>query len=71
LGRRKNSEASAIFETIAVAEKTSWLTNYYLALVNTTTAFETKDKQQINLLSTKAQNALDVELIKTPNNAEL
>ena len=70
-GEGKNTEASAMFERIAAAEKTSWLPNYYVALVNTTTAFGTKDKEQIDLLLTKAQNALDVELIKTPNNAEL
>lgn len=70
-GEGKNMEASAMFERIAAAEKTSWLPNYYVALVNTTTAFGTKDKEQISLLLDKAQNALDVELIKTPNNAEL
>jgi hypothetical protein len=70
-GEGKNTEASAMFERIASAEKTSWLPNYYVALVNTTTAFGTKDKEQISLLLNKAQNALDVELIKTPNNAEL
>jgi len=70
-GEGKNTEASALFERIAAAEKTSWLPNYYVALVNTTTAFGTKDKEQINLLLTKAQNALDVELIKAPNNPEL
>ena len=60
-----------MFERIAAAEKTSWLPNYYVALVNTTTAFGTKDKEQISLLLDKAQNALDVELIKAPNNPEL
>ncbi|MBA4318208.1 MAG: hypothetical protein C0412_07390 [Flavobacterium sp.] len=70
-GEGKNTEASAMFERIAAAEKTSWLPNYYVALVNTTSAFGTKDKEQISLLLDKAQNALDVELIKTPNNAEL
>lgn len=70
-GEGKNSEASAMFERIASAEPTSWLPNYYVALVNTTTAFGTKDKEQMNFLLTTAQNALDVELIKTPNNPEL
>ena len=70
-GEGKNTEASAMFERIAAAEPSSWLPNYYVALVNTTTAFGTKDKEQISLLLDKAQNALDVELIKTPNNAEL
>lgn len=70
-GEGKNTEASAMFERIAAAEPSSWLPNYYVALVNTTTAFSIKDATQIDLLLTKAQNALDVELIKTPNNAEL
>lgn len=70
-GEGKNTEASAMFERIAAAEKNSWLPNYYVALVNTTTAFGTKDAAQISLLLDKAQNVLDVELIKTPNNAEL
>ena len=70
-GEGKNTEASAMFERIAAAEQTSWLPNYYVALVNTTSAFGTKDAAQIDLLLTKAQNALDVELIKNPNNAEL
>lgn len=70
-GEKKNTEASALFERIASAEKDNWLPNYYVALVNTTTAFGTKDKDQINALLTKAQTALDVELNKQPNNAEL
>lgn len=67
----KNSEASDLFQRIAAAEKTSWLPNYYVALVNTTTAFETQDKETVNLLLTKAQNALDAEMGKNPDNAEL
>jgi hypothetical protein len=67
----KNTEASDLFERIAAAEKNSWLPNYYVALVNTTTSFGTQDKTQVNALLTKAQNALDVEMIKDQNNAEL
>ena len=70
-GEGKSSEASDVFERIAAAEKTSWLPNYYVALVNTTSAFGTKDKDKINLLLTKAQNALDTEMVKDQNNAEL
>ena len=70
-GEGKNTEASDLFERIAVAEKTSWLPNYYVALVNTTTAFTTKDKDQMTLLLDKAQKALDLEMDKNPNNAEL
>lgn len=67
----KASEASDLFERIASAEKNSWLPNYYVALVNSTEAFQTKDKEKINALLTKAQSALDIELAKSPNNAEL
>ncbi|MEO6173648.1 MAG: hypothetical protein ABIP27_00730 [Flavobacterium circumlabens] len=67
----KNTEASAMFERIASAEKNSWLPNYYVALVNTTSAFSEKDKSKADLLLTKAQDALDVEFIKDQNNAEL
>lgn len=67
----KNTEASSMFERIASAEKDNWLPNYYVALVNTTTAFQTKDKNEVNALLTKAQSALDVELNKNQNNAEL
>nr|WP_314896027.1 hypothetical protein [uncultured Flavobacterium sp.] len=67
----KNTEASDLFERIAGAEKTNWLPNYYVALVNTTTAFRTKDKDQMNLLLSKAQNSLDTEMDKNPSNAEL
>lgn len=67
----KSTEASALFERIASAEKSSWLPNYYVALVNTTTAFGTKDKETISALLTKAQSALDIEMDKTPDNPEL
>jgi uncharacterized membrane protein len=67
----KNAGASAMFERIATADKTSYLPNYYVALINTTAAFSEKDKTKIDLLLTKAQDALDVEIIKDQNNAEL
>jgi hypothetical protein len=70
-GEGKNTEASDLFERIASAEKENWLPNYYVALVNTTIAFKTKDKDQIDALLTKAQIALDNELNKDSNNAEL
>ncbi len=67
----KNSEAVAMFERIAAAEKENWLPNYYVALVSTTTAFATKDKIQVDALLKKAQAALDVELKKQANHPEL
>lgn len=70
-GEGKSMEASDLFERIAAAEPTNWLPNYYVALVNTTAAFGTKDNEKINSLLSKAQNALEVEIIKEQNNAEL
>lgn len=67
----KNQEASDLFERIASAEKNSWLPNYYVALINSTSAFQTKDKEKINTLLTKAQSNLDIEMAKNPNNPEL
>ncbi|WP_433832884.1 hypothetical protein [Flavobacterium anhuiense] len=67
----KNTEASALFERIAAAEKNSYLPNYYIALINATQVFTEKDKTKIDLLLTKAQDALDVELIKDQANSEL
>lgn len=70
-GEGKSTEASALFERIASAEKDNWLPNYYVALVNTTEAFKTKDKEKISALLTKAQSSLDIEVAKYPNNVEL
>lgn len=67
----KNTEASNMFERVAAGEKNNWLPNYYVAFINTISAFQTKDKEIVNALLTKAQNALDIEMIKDPNNAEL
>ncbi len=70
-GEGKNDEAVALFERIATAEKSSWLPNYYIALVNTSAAFGIKDKTKIDAMLTKSQTALDIELLKNPNNPEL
>ncbi len=67
----QTEEASAIFERIAAAEKETWLPNYYVGLINTTAAFRTKDYGQVNKHLTRAQLALDKELVKHPDNAEL
>ncbi|MFP5439745.1 MAG: hypothetical protein ACLGH8_18360 [Bacteroidia bacterium] len=70
-GEGKSTEASALFERIAAAEKENWLPNYYVALVNTTEAFKTKDKEKVNALLTKAQTAQDAAMGQSANNAEL
>lgn len=66
------AEASAMFERIASAEKNSWLPNYYVALVNTTTAFQLlNDKEKVASLLNKAQESLDIEFAKNPQNPEI
>jgi hypothetical protein len=67
----KSAEASALFERIAAAEKTNWLPLYYVALINTTEAFKTKDEQTISALLAKAQSAQDSATALSSNNAEL
>jgi len=67
----KPSEASDLFERIAAAEEDKWLPNYYVALINTTQAFQNLGTNKVNDLVTKAQLAIDKELNKNPENAEL
>ncbi|MFN4763069.1 hypothetical protein ACKGJN_08110 [Gillisia sp. Q332] len=67
----KNEEASALFEKVGSTEKENWLPNYYVALVNTTSAFKTLDFNKMNDLLSKAQTSLDIELGENPNNVEL
>lgn len=67
----KPEEASAMFERIASAEKDNWLPSYYVALINTTEAFKTQDKEKISALLDKASGALDQAMILSPDNAEL
>lgn len=67
----KIEEASALFQRIASAEDDNWLPNYYVAMVNTTAAFRTKDYSLLNQYLTRAQAALDKELALHPENEEL
>lgn len=70
-GEGKSADASAMFERIASAEKSNWLPNYYVALVNTTDAFDPKNKANIPALLDKAQRALDDAAIISSDNAEI
>lgn len=67
----KPAEASALFERIASVEKDNWLPPYYAALVNTTQAFQVKDKETISALLAKAQTNLDNAMMLSQDNAEL
>lgn len=70
-GENKSGEASAMFERIAAVEKDNWLPNYYVALINTTDAFMTKDKEKLSGLLAKAQAAQDAATLISPDNPEL
>ena len=70
-GQKKNTEASALFERIASAEKSNWLPSYYVALINTIEAFQTKDRDKVAALLGKAQTAEDQAAAIAPDNAEV
>ena len=65
------TEASALFERIASVEKNNWLPNYYVALVNTTEAFNPANSKNATALINKAQTALDAAELISPNNPEI
>ncbi|GEC79450.1 hypothetical protein [Flavobacterium aquatile] len=70
-GSGNATEASALFERIASVEKTNWLPNYYVALVNTTEAFNPANAKNATALINKAQTALDAAELISPNNPEI
>jgi len=70
-GEGKTTEASALFERIASGEENNWLPNYYVALLNTTMAFQTKEPGASMALLHKAQEKLDAILDGQENNVEL
>lgn len=70
-GQGKPAEATALFERIAVAEKTSWLPNYYIGLINALEALNPKNKENMTALLAKSNGAIDTELEKNSNNVEL
>ena len=67
----KIAEASALFERIASAEKTNWLPNYYVAMVNVTATFDPANKEKSAAMLDKAQTAIDNATAISPNNAEI
>lgn len=67
----KPAEAVAQLERIASVEKTNWLPNYYIALINTTQAFREQDKTKMLSLIESAQKAQDVCNELTQDNPEV
>lgn len=70
-GEGKTAEASALMERIAAVEKTNWLPNYYVAMINTTAGFNPANKDKVDALLEKAQTALDQASLISENNPEI
>ncbi len=68
---QKPVEAANLFERIAKAEKDEWLPYYYVSQINTIASFNQKDKEQVTLLLTKAQDFLNEATTLSPENAEI
>jgi tetratricopeptide (TPR) repeat protein len=65
-------ESSQLFEKISESQTDNWLPNYYVALTNSLGSFEiSSDKEEMVKMLTKAQDFLDKEIAKQPENVEL
>ena len=70
-GDQKISEASNLFERIALAEDDNWLPYYYAAQVNTLASFGEQDETKLRQQLEKAKEFLDIAKRLSPNNVEL
>ena len=70
-GEGKTTEASNLFERIAMAEDDNWIPYYYVALVNTTASFGEKDVEKLTQQLEKAKESIDIAKNISPDNAEL
>jgi len=67
----KTDEAENMFERIAKAESKEWLPNYYIAQINSLKSWNIKDEAILKAQLDKAQEHLDLAIIKSEDNAEL
>ncbi len=65
------SEASNVFERIAMAEDDNWIPYYYVALVNTTVSFGGQDLKVLTQQLDKAKEFNDIAKDLSPDNPEL
>ncbi|MFS4467977.1 hypothetical protein [Maribacter sp. 2210JD10-5] len=70
-GEGKAIEASNLFERISNAEMDNWLPFYYVAQINTISAFGEKDEKKLKELLGKAQEFIDLAKAISPNNPEI
>jgi hypothetical protein len=67
----KTDEAENMFERIAKAETTEWLPNYYIAQINSLKSWTEKDGTVLKAQLDKAQEQIDLAMVKSEDNAEL
>lgn len=67
----KTTEAVALFERIAQAEKENWIPSYYAANVLISSAFQTKDKTAVNGMLEKASKHIATAHKISPDNSEI
>ncbi|WP_431121940.1 hypothetical protein [Flagellimonas flava] len=70
-GEQKPTEASNLFERIAMAEQDNWIPHYYVAHVNTIHSFGEKDFEKLSKQLEKAKEFLDLAKAISPENPEL
>ncbi len=70
-GENKTTEASALFERIALAEKENWLPYYYAANVLIASSFTTEDKVKTNEMLKKAEEHIAAAHVASPDNSEI
>ncbi|WP_350285378.1 hypothetical protein [uncultured Croceitalea sp.] len=68
---KKITEASNLFERIAMAEDDNWIPYYYVAQVNTLASFGEKDEKVLTKQLEKAKEFIDIAKRISPNNAEI
>lgn len=67
----ESKEAIALFENLYDYQNSSWLPPYYVALIQTTQAFNSKDPGASMALLYKAQDIVDTLIVAQKNNAEI
>ncbi|MEO0570621.1 MAG: hypothetical protein AAF039_02875 [Bacteroidota bacterium] len=70
-GEGKITEASNLFERIAMAEEDNWIPYYYAAQVNTVASFGEKDEQKLTQQLDRAKEFVDIAQRISPDNPEL
>ena len=70
-GSNHPTEASNLFERIAMAEPDSWLPSYYAAQINITSSFGEKDEQKLSAQLKKAQDFINDATSISKNNPEI